>query len=95
MPTATATFAAEFAAAFERLRRVSHVNLVPLADLRAALPAYDRASFDRELYELRRQNLYVLDTHDGRHGKASAAQVAAAIDEGGRRYVYVCRRSGQ
>lgn len=86
-------FAQDFRAAFTRLRQAARVNLVTLSSLRAALPQYDRGTFDRELYELRRANLFVMESYDGRHGKPSAAEIAAAIDEHGRRYIYVCQRN--
>jgi hypothetical protein len=66
--------------------------LVKLSDLRAALPEFDRASFDRGLDELRDADRYVLHTFDGRHGAITAADEAAAIREGGRTFVYVVRR---
>lgn len=85
-------FAEAFDAAFDRIRGPRGLNLVALADLRAALPAWDRVLFDRELYELRRANRYVLHSHDGRHGRVTDAQHAARIEEDGRTFIYVARR---
>lgn len=80
-----------FAAAFATLRAASttRTNLVALADLRAAFPQLDRAAFDRALYELRKARTVVLETSESRHGKPSPERLAAAIVEGGRRFVYV------
>lgn len=86
------TFATQFASAFTTLRAERGANLVTLAALRAALPDYDRASFDRELYALRRANLYLLVVAEGRHNKPAAEVFAAAIVEGDRRFAYVSRR---
>jgi hypothetical protein len=66
--------------------------LVKLSDLRAALPEFDRASFDRELNVLRDQDRFVLHTFDGRHGEISPGEEVAAIREGGRTFVYVARK---
>ena len=86
------TFADRFDAAFDRLRGRCGLNLVPLARLRATLPDVDRATFDRELWALRFADRFVLHTHDGRHGRPSEADQAAAIVEGERVFVYVARR---
>lgn len=83
-------FESEFAAAFTRLRGKG-LNLVPLAALREALGGWSAADFNVELYELRRQRKYVLHTHDGRHGRVTPEQAAAAIVEDGRQFVYVAR----
>lgn len=87
-----ASFARAFDAAFEQLRRERGLNLVELSALRTALGDYPREAFDRELYELRRANQFVLHTFDGRHGKLRPEELAAAIEEGGRRFVYAARR---
>jgi hypothetical protein len=87
-----ASFAEAFDEAFDRLRSDRGLNLVALSSLRAALGGYPRAAFDRELTELRRANRVVLHTFDGRHGKLRPEEEAAAIDEGGRRFVYAARR---
>lgn len=81
---------AAFTTAFSSLRSTSTTgaNLVALADLRAAFPQLDRAGFDRALYELRKARAVVLETSESRHGKPSPERLAAAIVEGGRRFVY-------
>ncbi|MEZ4239002.1 MAG: hypothetical protein R3F59_23185 [Myxococcota bacterium] len=85
-------FAPAFDRAFERLRDQRGLNLVALSALRAALSRFPRDAFDRELNALRRADQVVLHTFDGRHGKLSPADEAAAIEEGGRRFVYAARR---
>lgn len=83
-------FAVAFDEAFDRLSPGR--LLVKLSDLRAALPSFDRESFDRELRALRVQGRFVLDTFDGRHGEISPLDEAAAIREAGQAFVYVARR---
>lgn len=85
-------FSTAFEAAFERLRRERRVNLVPLLFLRQALPTFSREDFDRNLYELRKEQRYVLESYDGRHGKPPEDQIEAGILEGGRRFIYVSKR---
>ena len=84
------TFAADFTAAFTRLD--SGFNYVLLADLRVALPQYDRQSFDNGLNDLRRAWLYSLDAADGRHVRLSKEQIDAGIRESGSMLVYCARR---
>ena len=86
-----APFDVQLAMAFGRLQGPRGLNLVPLSDLRAALDV-PREEFDRELYDLRRADRYVLHTHDGRSGPATPEQIAGAIVEDGRTFVYVARR---
>jgi hypothetical protein len=78
-------------AAFDSLLDPRGVGLVSLAALRAAVPL-DRAAFDRELFELRCTGGFVLHTFDGRHGKLTDEQRAAAIVEEGRTFVFAARR---
>lgn len=89
---AVATFRAAFDTAFTEFRADRGANLVTLHALRVALPAYDGPAFNAGLLQLRRANLYVLETHESRHSRASAEMLAASIVEHGRRFVYVCRR---
>lgn len=92
MPVRAPPFDEAFDSAFERIQGPRGLNLVSLAALRQALPAWDRDGFDRELRRLRAADRVVLHTFDGRHGKLDDAEVAGAITEGGRRFVYAARR---
>jgi hypothetical protein len=85
-------FSRAFGEAFDKLRQERRVNLVALSSLRQALPGYPRETFDRELYELRRANQFVLETSESRHGKPRPEELEGGIEEGGRRFVYASRR---
>jgi hypothetical protein len=74
--------------ALRRLARRADLGLVPLSTLRAELAPLTRAEVDGALLELRRADLVRLHTFDGRHGQATAEQLAAAIEEDGRRFVF-------
>jgi hypothetical protein len=89
--TNTMTFAAEFSSAFASAPGARN-NYVLLADLRAALPQYDRATFDLALRALRVAKAYSLDSADGRHVALTPAQRAAGIQECGDNLVYCARR---
>jgi hypothetical protein len=87
----TVEFAAAFEQAFDSLdRQRGSINLVNLVELRKALP-FDRATFDRELYEMRRANRFSLSGAEGRHG-LSEEEREAAIREGDNLLLYVMRR---
>lgn len=85
-------FEVVFERAFSELHDPRRSNLVELAQLRTRLSGYDRGQFDSGLRRLRESARYVLQTFDGRHGELSAELEQAAIQEGGRTFVYVARR---
>jgi hypothetical protein len=87
-----APFEALFDTEFERLRRQRGANLVKLSGLREALSQFAPEQFEQELSRLRRQNRYVLQSFDGRHGDLSEEDRAAAIVEADRTFVYAARR---
>jgi hypothetical protein len=85
-------FAAAFDAAFRELdaqRRCA--NFVSLVDLRRALAAFDRISFDAGLQRLRQTGQYGLSAAEGRHG-ISAQEQAAGIPEDGALLLFVSRK---
>jgi hypothetical protein len=91
----SAPAAVEFAVAFEQAfdaldRQRGSINLVSLVELRRALP-FDRDTFERELYELRKANRFSLSGAEGRHG-ISEEEREAAIREGDNLLLYVIRR---
>jgi hypothetical protein len=75
-------FPRRFAEAFDRLDRArgGH-NLVSLVALRAAL-GVDRATFDAQLGQLRRQGRYSLSAAEGRHGITAEEQGAGIVEDG-------------
>jgi hypothetical protein len=82
-----------FRRAFEELDQESgRHNYVLLHDLRKRLSAIPRPDFDRGLNELRRSELYSLDSADGRHVRLTPEQREAGIREAGSLLVYVARR---
>ncbi len=84
-------FASAFEQAFDTLdRQHGSINLVSLVDIRHAL-AFDRATFDRELNELRRAGRFSLSGAEGRHG-LSEEERDAAIREGDNLLLYAMRR---
>jgi hypothetical protein len=75
-------FGLAFDEAFQRLdRQAGSHNFVSLVELRRALP-HDRATFDRELRELRRAGRYSLSAAEGRHGIQPEEQEAGIREEG-------------
>lgn len=93
--TALATdFASAFRAAFDRLDRQNRsTNFVRLLDLRRALSEFDRERFDEGLRQLRIDDEFTLDSHEGRHGPLSEEEREAGVQEAGSLLVYVSRRS--
>jgi hypothetical protein len=92
-PAARPDFAALFAEAFLRLDREqgSH-NFVKIADLRRALPQFDRAAFDAGLWQLRKHNLFTADSSDGNYEQLMPEERAAGIREGDSLLIYVSRK---
>jgi hypothetical protein len=90
-----AVFAAQLAAAFERLDGESgRHNQVSLRQLRAALPTWERAAFDLRLSRLRQAGDYTLSGMQHRGG-LSAEDQEAGIREGGLLRIYVSRLRGR
>ncbi len=86
-----ADFVATFDAAFARIdRERGSNNFVSLVDLRAALPAVPRETFDTGLRQLRRDRRYVLSS-DERYDGITPEQQAAAIREEGEFLLHVSR----
>ncbi len=86
-------FSTAFDEAFDRLdRRNGGTNYVTLADLRRELSSFDRDRFDAGLKQLRVEQRYSLDAHDGRHRPPSDEERAAGIREAGSLLIYVSRR---
>ncbi|AMV27809.1 hypothetical protein VT84_25630 [Gemmata sp. SH-PL17] len=86
-----ADFVATFDAAFARIdRERGSNNFVSLVDLRAALPAVPRETFDTCLRQLRRDRRYVLSS-DERYDGITPEQQAAAIREEGEFLLHVSR----
>jgi hypothetical protein len=78
-----------FGTAYDVARGDEILNLVPLAAVRARLGA----AYGLALTAARVSGRYVLHTHDGRHGPATAENLTAVLVEDGRRFVYVARRA--
>ena len=90
--TLSTEFAAAFSAAFELLSRTSHLpGYVSLADLRPALPQYNRQTFDLQLIILRRQGAFSLSLLEGRLALSPDEQ-AAVLTIDNRPYLLVHRR---
>ncbi|VTR92393.1 Uncharacterized protein OS=Sorangium cellulosum (strain So ce56) GN=sce5405 PE=4 SV=1 [Gemmata massiliana] len=90
-PPPPADFVATFDAAFARIdRERGSNNFVSLVDLRAALPAVPRETFDTCLRQLRRDRRYVLSS-DERYDGITPEQQAAAIREEGEFLLHVSR----
>lgn len=86
-------FAAAFGRAFNKLVRNTRSGLVPLSDMRAALPAYSREKFESSLRGMRLESdEYALEAFDGRHGTLPREWADGAVREGGRVYIFVKRR---
>ncbi len=82
-----------FRAAFERLdRRNGGSNFVKLADLRRALPALDRETFDACMNGLRLDGTFSLDSHEGLHGSLTPEERDAGVRENDALLVYIARR---
>jgi hypothetical protein len=78
-----ADFAHLFDEAFHRLEANQRTgNYVSLKDLRAALPAFDRVTFDAELCKLREARLYTLSAAEGRLGITREEQEAGIVEDG-------------
>jgi hypothetical protein len=93
-PTSPGNFAEAFRAAFERLDRANRsTNFVRLLDMRRTLPGFDRERFDAGLRQLRLDDEFTLNSHEGRHGPLSDEEREAGIREAGSLLVYVSRRS--
>lgn len=87
-------FEPTFRAAFNRLLQSNGGSaLIRLADLRAALPQYDRPQFDSGLRRLRQERDFLLDRHDGIYGRLTPEDHAAAIEEYGSTFIYVMKGS--
>jgi hypothetical protein len=92
--TRTQDFATAFRAAFGRLDRENHsINFVRLLDLRRALPQFDREQFDSGLRQLRLDEEFTLDSHEGRHGPLTDDEREAGVREVGSLLVYASRRT--
>lgn len=86
-------FESAFHRAFDRLAAKTRSGLVPLSDMRGALPTYSREQFESGLRRMRKEaDDYALQSFEGRHGNIPPAWNDGSIQEGGRRYVYVKRR---
>jgi hypothetical protein len=78
-----ANFAALFDEAFRRLEANQRTgNYVSLKDLRAALPAFDRITFNAELRKLRKARLFTLSAAEGRQGITPEEQEAGVVEDG-------------
>ncbi len=78
-----ADFAQLFDDAFRRLEANQRTgNYVSLKDLRAALPAFDRVTFDAELRKLREARRYTLSAAEGRQGITREEQEAGVVEDG-------------
>lgn len=87
-------FAPAFRAAFDRLDRQNRSsNFVRLLDLRRALPQFDRARFDAGLRQLRVDQEFTLDSHEGRLRPLTEEEMEGGIREAGSLLVYVSRRT--
>lgn len=85
-------FGAAFDAAFDELDAMHRgLNFVKLKDLRDALSAWDRETFDAELRRLRVEQRYDLVPNEGTHMRLTEEERAAGIVEAGSRLV-ICRR---
>lgn len=86
-------FAEAFREAFEQLDRDNgSTNFVTLADLRRALPEFDRVAFDAGLRQLRIDGQFSLDSHEGQTGSLTPEEREAGVQEAGSLLVYVSRR---
>lgn len=85
-------FAAEFETAFARLDREggSH-NFVKIADLRRALPEFDRTEFDRGVWQLRKQRKFTANSSDGNYEQLAPEDRSAGIREGDSLLIYISR----
>ena len=86
-------FAAAFRAAFTELdRRHGPRNFVKLSDLRRALAGFSREEFDAGLRQLRLDDQFSLNSHEGSHDTLSGEDRDAGIREAGSLLIYVTRR---
>jgi hypothetical protein len=81
-PSRGEEFVGRFEEVFDRLDRArGGNNLVNLVALRAAL-GEDRATFDAQLGQLRRQGRYSLSAAEGRHGISPEERDAGIVEDG-------------
>jgi len=86
-------FAAAFREAFGDLdRRHGARNFVKLSDLRSALAGFSREEFDAGLRQLRIDDQFSLNSHEGFHDTLSREDREAGIREAGSLLIYVTRR---
>jgi hypothetical protein len=85
-------FARQFDEAFRRLEQHARTaNYVSLLQLRKALAAYDRPTFDAELRKLRGIRRYTLSAAEGRQGITPEEQEAGIVEDGAL-LLYVSRK---
>jgi hypothetical protein len=92
-PAASASFAADFDAAFDRVNaRRGYRNFIKLLELRQELPQVSRAAFDAGLRDLVAASRYTLDSSQGGTVQLTAEEREAGISDGSSLLIYVTRR---
>ncbi len=91
-PVLEEDFATRFESVFSLLdrERGSH-NFVKLSDLRTALPEFDRPTFDRGVWLLRKERRFTANSSDGNYEQLSPEDRSAGIREGDSLLIYISR----
>jgi hypothetical protein len=85
-------FATRFESAFAQLDREGGThNFVKLSDLRRVLSEYDRSTFDRGLWLLRKARKFTANSSDGNYEHLSTEDRSAGIREGDSLLIYISR----
>jgi hypothetical protein len=87
-------FARDFEAAFHKIDRKNRsTNFVRAVDMRNAMPHLTPEEFNAGLRQLRLDDHFTMNSHEGRHGPLTPEEKAAGISEAGSLLTYISRRS--